>query len=74
MENVYIKTEDTNKWIAKYFNNKDLISIEDLLDLIEELDSDVEYLKDKIKEMEEPKEYENIDEILEHYLLNGKGE
>lgn len=74
MENVYIKTEDTNKWIAKYFNNKDLISIDDLLDLIEELDSDVEYLKDQIKEMEQPKEYDNIDEIVDHYLLNERGE
>lgn len=74
MENVYIKTEDTNKWIAKYFNNKDLISIEDLLDLIEELDSDVEYLKDKIKEMEEQEEYDNVDEMIDHYLLNKRGE
>lgn len=74
MENVYIKTEDTNKWIAKYFNNKDLISIDDLLDLIEELDSEVEYLKDKIKEMEEPKEDEDIDEYVEYCLLNRRGE
>ena len=74
MGNVYIKTEDTNKWIAKYFNNKDLISIEDLLDLIEELDSDVEYLKDKIKEMEEQEEYDNVDEMIDHYLLNKRGE
>ena len=73
MGNVFIKKEDLSKWVGKYFN-KDLISIDDLLDLIEELDSDVEYLKDQIEEIEQPKEYDNIDEIVDHYLLDRRGE
>lgn len=52
MENVYIKTEDLNYWIAKYFKNKDIISIDDLIGCIENLDEDNESLKIKIEELE----------------------
>ena len=53
MEEVYIKTEDVNKWIGKYFPNKDLISIGDLIGCIEDLDGEVEHLKEKIEDMEQ---------------------
>lgn len=64
MENVYIKTEQLNYWIAKYFKNKDIISIDDLIGCIENLDEDNESLKIKIEDLEneiaEAKENKNL--------------
>ena len=51
MKDVYIKTNDLNCWVAKHFTNQDLISVEELIGCIEELDDEVKNLKDKIKEM-----------------------
>ena len=52
MENVYIKVEDMNKWVAKYFPNKDLVTIDDLLAVIEDLDSELENAKMDYEELE----------------------
>lgn len=52
MENVYIKVEDLNKWVAKYFPNKDLITIDDLIATIEDLDSELENKKIEYEELE----------------------
>ena len=52
MENVYIRKDELNKWVAKYFN-KDLISVDDLIGVIEDLDGEVDSLKEKIEEMEQ---------------------
>lgn len=71
MEKVFIKKEDLNKWTAKYFY-KDLISIEDMLDVIEQLDEDVEALKEHIEYLEQPKD--NIDELVDEQILMNKGE
>lgn len=60
MDNVYIRKEDVNKWIGKFFD-KDLISVDDLICVIEDLDSDVENLELKIRELEN-KEDEDWDE------------
>ena len=51
--NIYIKKEDVNKWIGKYFPKQDLISIDDLISCIEDLDSDVEHLKEKYEDLEQ---------------------
>lgn len=53
MDNVYIKKEHLNRWIAKYFPNQDLISIDDLLGCIEDLEGEVSSLKEKIEDMEQ---------------------
>lgn len=53
MTEVYIKKIDVNKWIGKYFPDKDLISIEDLIGCIEDLDSEVESLKEEIENINE---------------------
>ena len=50
MENIFIKKEDLNKWVAKYFEYKDLISIEDLISTIEDLDDEINDLKDKLED------------------------
>ena len=52
MDNIYIKVADLNKWISKYFPNKDLITVEDLLGLIEDLDSELENKKIEYDELE----------------------
>lgn len=53
MDNVYIKKDDLNRWIGKYFPNKDLISIDDLLCTIEELDADYEHLKEEFDDFKQ---------------------
>ena len=53
MDNVYIKKDDLNRWIGKYFPNKDLISIDDLLSTIEELDADYEHLKEEFDDFKQ---------------------
>lgn len=51
MDDIYIKKEDLNYWIGKYFNT-DLISISDLLGLIEELDGELDHVYEKINQLE----------------------
>lgn len=47
MDEVYIKTDYLMEWMKKkYFPNKELISIDDLISLIEDLDSDIEVLEE----------------------------
>ncbi len=68
MDNVYIKKQDVNKWIGKYFPNKDLISIDDLIGCIEDLDSEVESLKEKYEDLEQDLEdnYKPIDKASQY--------
>lgn len=53
MNNVYIKTTELNSWITKYFPNKDLISIDDLIGCIEDLDSEITKLQEQIEDREQ---------------------
>lgn len=53
MEKLLVDIREESKQIKRIFKNKDLISINDLLSKIEELDDDKEYLEDKIKDMEQ---------------------
>jgi len=52
MDEVYIDMRNENKWIRKYFD-KDWVSIEELLDTIEDLDSEIEHWKEKYQDLEE---------------------
>lgn len=58
MDNVYIKKEDLYQYKGTYevfnrlFKNKDLISIDDLISCIEDLDSEVEDWKIKYEELQ----------------------
>lgn len=52
MDQVYINKQDINRWVGKYFPNKDLISIGDLLGVIEDLDLDVYRLNEKYEDLE----------------------
>lgn len=53
MEQIFIKKDNLNRWVAKYFKNKDLISIDDLLGVIEDLDGELECLQEQIEDMEQ---------------------
>ncbi len=53
MENVFIKAEDLNSWITKHLPNKDLISIDDLIGAIEDMDGEIDLLNEKIEKLEE---------------------
>ena len=63
---VYIKTKEFNPWIEKYFPKQDLVTIDDLIGVIEQLQADIEYLEDKVYELEnkpswkEDRDYENF--------------
>lgn len=50
MENIYVDLRIQNKWIREAFENKDIVSIEDMItkieDLLDELDSVKEEYKD----------------------------
>lgn len=56
MDKVYIDKGELNSWVAKYFPNRDLISIDDLIGVIEDLDSELEYLKEEKEENDYPNE------------------
>lgn len=53
MNEVFIDIRKENEWIRKYFENKDFVSIDDLLTCIENLDSDVEHWKEKYQDLEQ---------------------
>ena len=52
MDEVYIDMRKENEWIRKYFNS-DLVSIEELIAVIEDLDGEIEHWKEKYEELEE---------------------
>ena len=53
MEKILVDIREESEQIKRIFENKDLISIEDLLSKIEELDDDKGYLEDKINDIEQ---------------------
>ena len=65
MNQVYITKDELNSWIAKYFPTKDLISIDDLICCIENLDEDVERLQEQLEERENDYPNEERDREIE---------
>lgn len=70
MDEIYIKTENLNKWVKKYFERKDIITIDDLVCKIEDLDEEIERLNEKIEELENKDDYDPEIEIPD---IHGKG-
>ena len=68
MEEVLIKInslKDYNYWfIAEYFNNKDIVSLKDILDALD-YELEKQALKEKLENGDEPSEEE-----LEHFRRN----
>lgn len=60
MDEIFINIKYQNEWIRKYFT-KDFITINELIGVIEDLDSEVEYLKEQIQDMKEEHEPDAYD-------------
>lgn len=64
MNEVYIDMRKENEWIKKYFN-ADFVSIDQLISCIENLDSEIEHLKENQEDIEKVREfYENREKEL----------
>lgn len=46
---LYLKTNELNTWISKYFQNKDLITVDDLIACIEDLDGELDHLREELE-------------------------
>ena len=66
MERVTINISDYGQDFKKKFNNKDLITIDELLSAIEDLICEVEDLEDQIRKLENADDWEE-DYIPEDY-------
>lgn len=64
MDEVYIDMRYQNDWIKKYFN-ADFVSISQLIGCIEDLDGEIELLKEKIEEIKNPEEQDAFDIYLD---------
>ena len=65
MNEVFIDMRKENEWIKKYFN-ADFVSIEQLLSCIEDLDTEIDKLRENQEDVEEVREFyeKRINEIL----------
>ena len=51
MENIYIKVEEIPRnLVQQYFNNKDLISIDELIKTLDDVNWELNYIKDEYEE------------------------
>lgn len=71
MNEVYIDMRKENEWIRKYFK-KDLVSVEDLIGCIENLDCEIDSLNEKIEELESDLKDE-YDPEIDIPDIHGKG-
>lgn len=68
MDEVYVDMRYQNDWIKKYFN-ADFVSVAQLLGCIEDLDGEIENLKEKIEEMENPPEEDVYDKWHDNKMM-----
>ena len=71
MNEVYIKKDELNEVVAKYFK-KDLISIEDLISTIEDLSYEIDSLEEEIEDTEQ--EIKDNYRPINNYSLYGVSE
>lgn len=69
MDNVFIKKEELNKWVAKYFPTQDIISIDDLINTIEDLDDIRTDLEERIDELLNKNDYPEEERDREREVL-----
>lgn len=68
MDEVYIKTNSLSSHIQKkYFNNKDIITIDDLISTLEDVDSELEELDDKYTKLEQDLEDNYVSRPMSDY-------
>lgn len=54
MDNVYVRAEDLTKWIRRNLpDNKYLYSIDDLIGAIENMDEEIERLREQVDDLEQ---------------------
>ena len=52
MEEIFVRTYTLPEWLCiKYFKNVDYVSVEDLIAIIEDLDSDKERLEEELEDL-----------------------
>ena len=66
MTDVYIDLRGQNEWITKYLSNKDFISIDELLGVIEDIDSKIESIKNELEDLKKDK-WENEEDKKGYY-------
>lgn len=49
-DSVYVDLRNENKWIREIFNYKDLVTIEEMLTKIENLNEELEYTQEKFED------------------------
>ncbi len=49
MDNIFIKKEELNEWTQKHFK-EDLVSVDDLIRVIEDLDNEVDRVKEEYED------------------------
>ena len=70
MNNVLIKTDELTSWISnKYFKHRDLVSIDDLICLIEDLDDELELKQQEIDSLTYKNDYPNEERDRELEVL-----
>ena len=68
MNNVFIKADEFTTYISrKYFKNRDLISIDDLICLIEDLDDELELKQQELDSLTYKNDYPNEESDREKY-------
>lgn len=70
MNNIYIKT-NSHRIFERVFTNKDLVSIKDLVDMLEEQYYEIKYLEEKIEDFESKEEPDNYDAWHDQQLEEG---
>lgn len=50
MDNVYVDLRNENKWIKEIFNNKDFVSVEDLLGKCEDLKDELDHVTEEFED------------------------
>lgn len=49
-DSVYVDLRNENRWLREIFNNKDLITIEEMLEKIEDLSDELEHTKEEFED------------------------
>ena len=70
MEEIKIDIREWNRWLKDQFNNKDLITFEELISNFEDIVLENEDLKEQIKDLENKDDYDEHQDIPE---IHGKG-
>ena len=52
MDNVFIKKNELSEWTQKYFK-EELVSVDDLIRVIEDLDNEIENVKEKYEDFKQ---------------------